>query len=109
MIYTVTMYSAQCDNCQEGFEANHSGYCAFVDKESCRDEMVNRETGWIEHEVNGRMKHYCSECHKFDSQDRLMLNGNRKKEPEVYSRDECVFNYCASPELCKEKNSCCNG
>jgi hypothetical protein len=110
MIYQVTMYSAQCDNCQESFEAAHTGYCAFVDKEACRDAMVNdSSSNWVEYEVNGRMKHYCPECHKFDSQDRLMINGNRKKEPKIYSRDECVFNYCASPELCKEKDACCNG
>jgi hypothetical protein len=108
-IHTVTMYSAKCDNCQELFEANHTGYCAFVDKEACRDEMVNHETGWTEQEVNGRKKHYCPKCHKFDDNDRLMLNETTYKEPKIYSRDECVFNYCPSPELCKEKNACCNG
>jgi hypothetical protein len=113
-INTVTMYSAKCDNCQEGFEAAHTGYCAFVDKESCRDAMVNDASNdWLEHEieVKGRKikKHYCPECYQFDSEDRLMLNTARKVEPNVYSRDECVFHFCASPELCKEKDACCNG
>jgi hypothetical protein len=109
MIYSVTMYSAKCDNCLEGFEAEHTGYCAFVDKESCRDEMVNHETGWIEQEVNGRNKHYCPECYIFDDNDKLMLNSDRKKEPKIYIRDDCMFNYCPSPDDCKAANKCLNG
>lgn len=113
-INTVTMYAATCDNCQEGFEAAHTGYCAFVDKESCRDAMVNEPgSEWLEHEieVKGRKikKHYCPKCYRFDSEDRLMLNTARKVEPKVYSRDECVFAFCPSPEVCKEKEACCNG
>lgn len=26
----------------------------------------------------------------------------------VYSREECVFVYCSSPEICKKDNKCCN-
>jgi hypothetical protein len=109
-IHTITMYSAKCDNCQETFEHYHTGYTAFADKESCRDAMVNESSsGWIEHKINESVKHYCSKCFQFDDNDKLMLNSQRKVEPKIYSRDECVFNYCPSPELCKEKNACCNG
>jgi len=27
---------------------------------------------------------------------------------EVYSREECVFHYCPTEKLCKEKNKCIN-
>ncbi len=27
----------------------------------------------------------------------------KKEQIEVFSRDECVFNYCPHPELCKDK------
>lgn len=109
MISTVTMYSAQCDNCQEAFEEPHTGYSAFVDKESCRDKMVNNGDGWLEHKVNGVIKHFCQKCHDFNDNDQLVINTSRYVEPKIYSRDECVFHYCPSPDLCKEKNACCNG
>jgi len=28
------------------------------------------------------------------------------EETEVYSRDECVFEYCSAPEICREKEKC---
>lgn len=28
--------------------------------------------------------------------------------PAVYSREECIFNYCPRPELCKAHNYCVN-
>lgn len=109
-IHTVTMYAAICDNCQEPFEQAHTGYCAFVDKEGCRNAMVNDAASqWAEETINGREKHYCPKCHRYDLNNRIMLNTSRRVEPKIYSRDECAFNYCPSPDMCKEQDRCCNG
>ena len=37
-----------------------------------------------------------------------MSNGDSEGEEkiEVYSRDECVFEYCSAPEICRNKEKC---
>ena len=34
--------------------------------------------------------------------------GRGKKESKFYSREECIFHYCPTPEECKSKGECLN-
>ncbi|MDE1179486.1 hypothetical protein [Paraburkholderia sp.] len=37
------------------------------------------------------------------------MHPERKPVIDIYSRDECVYNYCAAPSICKNSDRCQHG
>lgn len=101
MIKEITMFTVICDNCRE--DSNEGGEYSCWNEAEAALEMA-KESGWIEE--GG--KHYCEKCWLHDDDDNIAINKERYKEPKTYSRPECVFNYCPTPIICKEKNKCIN-
>lgn len=68
-IECVTLY---CDNCNEQYMNDHSGFSIFVSEADANDEADN--DGWHLHGDDD--KHYCPECFTIDENDNLVI---RKK------------------------------
>jgi hypothetical protein len=81
MIYPVTMYSAECDNCKEDYHNEDNGWCATVDTNSILEMMG--DDGWVTE--NG--KHYCQNCFKYDDKDNFIINETRTKN-SVFGNNE---------------------
>jgi len=112
MYHKVECVTLTCDNCQEDYQNEHSGFSIFVDEASANDDADS--DGWHLHGDDD--KHYCPECHKINDNDELVIDMTRTKPldweiksqvatgmPASTSLDGCPFHYCDKNPKCEDK------
>lgn len=85
MITEEKCYVGSCDNCQESYTDDHSGFSMFVDEESLHERMDGDGwyTGYDDPEHDG--KHYCPHCYKQhpEEDDKIIVDISRKKQNTI--------------------------
>lgn len=73
MIYPVTMYSAECDNCKEAAFLGNGEFSAYHEEDQVREDLMNSE--WFNGDTlkGHEGKHYCPGCWSYDDNDNLVL------------------------------------
>lgn len=67
------LQTVQCDNCEDTYQDDDSGYGFWMDPNDGWESANN--DGWTEEDG----KHYCSKCHTYNDEDELIINSGRKK------------------------------
>lgn len=67
MYNKIECISITCDNCEETYQNDHSGFSIFVDEIQAHDDADN--SGWYSDDG----KHYCPTCHEIDDNDDLII------------------------------------
>lgn len=63
-----------CDNCDETYTDEHSGFSIYSDENAANDACQNDD--W---ESSEKGKHYCPLCYKINDEDELIINAERTK------------------------------
>ena len=67
------LQTVQCDNCQDTYQDDDSGYAWWMDPNDAWESSNN--DGWTE----DNEKHYCPKCHDYNDEDELIVNKSRTK------------------------------
>ena len=68
------LQNVQCDNCQDTYQDDDSGYTWWMDPNDAWESANN--DGWTE----DNEKHYCPKCHHYNDEDELIINTERINE-----------------------------
>lgn len=65
------MFTVICDNCGKDIGSEQDFSC-WGDEDTAKENAIDSD--WVEHEE----KHYCPECHDFNSDDEIIIDESRK-------------------------------
>lgn len=68
MIKEIKMFACECDNCGEQWIDDHTGYMAFTDEISMKNN-ISDDGSWY----SNMKQHYCPKCWIIDENDNLVL------------------------------------
>lgn len=66
-ILKMDYFTVICDNCQNLYTDEHSGFSAWNDESAAMEYAT--EDMWVEEEN----KHYCPDCYEYDNEDNFII------------------------------------
>lgn len=73
MYNKIECVTLSCDNCQEDYQDEHTGFSIYVDENGAHEAADN--DGWYSEDK----KNYCPECHTINYEDKLVIDITRTK------------------------------